>query len=179
MEAADHEKIRSLISDAEMVLIGIGEEFQEAGDESKDERTVNSLDALSSLLKGKTYFVLSQNQDQLIFRSKLLPFFIAEPFGPKEREECGEERWNTYMRWLAGTLGHKLCIMELGVGFSSPQLIRWPFEKTLQLNLKSTFVRVHHVFPQLPRELSESGRAYSVKEDAVSWLLALSDRSES
>ena len=175
MEETGMERIKKLIGDAEMVLIGIGEEFQRSGDPEKDERTLKALNALLPYLKGKTYFVLSQNTDDLIFRSGLLPYFIAEPFGPKEREECGQERWNTYMRWLAGTLGHKLCILELGVGFSSPSLIRWPFEKTLQLNLKSTYVRVHGICPQLPQELSESGRAYFVKANAVSWLLELSE----
>lgn len=165
------ENTAKLIADSEMVLIGLGEEFRETGDEEKDQRILKAYNTLPGLLKGKTYFVISQNEDDLVFRSKLLSFFITEPFGLKERPECGEEQWKTYMRWLSGTLGHRLCILELGVDVMSPQLIRWPFEKTLELNLKSTMVRVHGTFPQLTKEMNETGRAYSVKSDAVSWLL--------
>jgi len=164
-------KTRDLISESEMVLIGIGEEFSKTGDQETDKRILEALNEIPSLVKGKTYFVISQNQDDLIFQSKILPFFITEPFGPEERKECGEEQWNTYMRWLSGTLGHKLCILELGVGFQKPQLIRWPFEKTTLFNLNSSMVRVHSTFPQITPELKESGRAVSVKESAVDWLL--------
>lgn len=165
------ENTKKMIGDSEMVLIGLGEEFRSTEDEERNQRILEAYNVLSGLLKGKTYFVISQNEDDLIFRSKLLPFFITEPFGPEERRECGEEQWKTYMRWLAGTLGHHLCILELGVGFTSPHLIRFPFEKTLQLNLKSSMVRVHEEFPQLTEEMEETGRAYSVRSSAVSWLL--------
>lgn len=158
--------------DSEMVLIGLGEEFRKTGNGEKDKALIDSLNILPGFLKGKTYFVVDQNPDDLVFLSKLLPFFITAPFGPENRQECGEEQWNTYMRWLSGTLGHKLLMLELGVGFSNPQVIRWPFEKTLQLNLKSRLVRVHSVFPQLTPELKQSKRAYSVKADPADWLLA-------
>lgn len=172
------ERTKKLIEDSEMVLIGLGEEFRETGDTDTDSRKVEALNTLALLMKGKTYFVLTQNPDELIFRSRLLPFFIAAPFGPEGREESSEDRWKTYMRWLAGTLGHKLCILELGVGFDSPQLIRWPFEKTVQLNIKSTFVRVHSVFPHLTEELTTTGRAFSVKENAVDYLLDPEEKDE-
>ncbi|NLT13148.1 MAG: hypothetical protein GXY05_02260 [Clostridiales bacterium] len=34
-----------------------------------------------------------------------------------------------YVDWLAGTNGKRLCILELGVGFNTPAVIRWPFER--------------------------------------------------
>lgn len=164
------EKIKKALDEAEMVLIGIGDEFAKTDDEQEDQKIISAYNELSGLVKGKTYFILSENKDTLIFRSRLLSFFICEPFGPEDKQECTEEQWNTYMRWLSGTLGHKLCILELGVGFTAPQLIRWPFEKTAQFNLKSTFIRVHKSFPQLSEEAARTGRAISVKEDAVTWL---------
>jgi hypothetical protein len=156
--------------DAEMVLIGVGEELKPDGSSQRSDRIVMAFNTLPPLLRGKTYFVVSQNSDDLVFRSNLLPFFIAEPYGPKENSSCSEEQWNTYLRWVSGTLGHRLLLLELGVGFASPELIRWPFEKITQINMKSSLIRVHASFPQLPKELAETGRAFSVKCNSIEWL---------
>lgn len=42
--------------------------------------------------------------------------------------------WNAYTRWLSGTLNRKLVVLELGEGFQTPTVIRWPFEKTVFFN---------------------------------------------
>lgn len=78
-------------------------------------------------------------------------------------------QWNHYTRWLSCTLNRKLCILELGTGFSYPQVIRWPFEKTAYFNQKATLVRVSSQYPQLPAELG--GRGVSVQEQPVAFLL--------
>ena len=162
--------------DAEMVLIGLGEEFRSDGTSQRSDRIVKALNMLPPCLRDKTYFVVSQNSDDLVFRSNLLPFFITEPYGPKENDSCSEEQWNTYLRWISGTLGHRLLLLELGVGFVSPELIRWPFEKITQLNMKSSLIRVHASLPQLPKELAETGRAYSVRCNSIEWLEKLKQR---
>ena len=156
--------------EAEMVLIGVGEELRPDGTSERSDRIIRALNTLPPFLRGKTYFVVSQNSDDLVFRSNLLPFFIAEPYGPKENSSCSEEQWNTYLRWISGTLGHRLLLLELGVGFASPELIRWPFEKITQINMKSNLIRVHASFPQLPKELVETGRVYSVQCNSIEWL---------
>lgn len=74
-------------------------------------------------------------------------------------------QWNKYTRWLSCTLNRKLLILELGVGFQYPQVVRFPFEKTAFYNLKATFVRVNSKFPQLPPELSQRG--VSISENPV------------
>lgn len=48
-------------------------------------------------------------------------------------EEGYLKSWNLYREWLAGTLNHALLILELGVDFKTPTVIRWPFEKTVFL----------------------------------------------
>ena len=81
-----------------------------------------------------------------------------------ETEQC-------YLKWLQGTLNKKLCILELGVDFTFPQVIRFPFEKTAFYNKKATFVRVNSRFPQLEAELAAEGRAISIAESPVEILL--------
>lgn len=78
-------------------------------------------------------------------------------------------QWEAYKKWLATTLNKKLCVLELGVGFQYPQVIRWPFERTAFYNRKAVFVRVHSKFPQIEAELAD--KAITVKEAPVKLLL--------
>ncbi len=67
--------------------------------------------------------------------------------------------WEKYMKWLQGTLNHKICIIELGVGMKYPSVIRWPFEKTAFFNNKAFFFRIHKKLYHLTEELNAKGRA--------------------
>ena len=78
-------------------------------------------------------------------------------------------QWESYKKWLATTLNKKLCVLELGVGFQYPQVIRWPFERTAFYNKKAVFVRVHSRFPQIEAELAD--KAVTVKKSPVKLLL--------
>lgn len=80
-------------------------------------------------------------------------------------------QWNHYLQWLGKTFGKNLVILELGVGFSKPGVIRFPFEKTAFFNQQSFLVRVHESLPQVTEELSE--RAEGVKESSVAWIQKL------
>lgn len=168
MENETVRKIKEAVAEAEFVLIGIGEEFQAAQGADAEVENAGILEAynrLAELVKGKTYFVVTQNGDELIFSSSLLDFFISAPMAETNREAASEERWNSYLNWLSATLNHRLCVLELGVGFAMPQMIRWPFEKTVRYNQKSVLIRINEKFPQLPEELAERG--YSVRQNAV------------
>ena len=86
-------------------------------------------------------------------------------------EEGYLPQWNAYTRWLAGTLNRELVILELGVGFGTPTVIRWPFEKTAAVNKKARMYRVHGKFAQLSEEIRE--KAVSVPENSVEFIRTL------
>lgn len=86
-------------------------------------------------------------------------------------EEGYLSQWEAYTRWLQYTLNHNLCILELGVGFSYPQVLRFPFEKTAYYNKKAFLIRVNSRFPQLPEELA--GRGTGIKMKPRDFLLEL------
>ena len=67
------------------------------------------------------------------------------------------DQWQSYNRWLSCTLNRRLCILELGVGFEYPQVIRWPFEKAAYFNQKAELIRVHSRLPQTASELGKRG----------------------
>ena len=84
-------------------------------------------------------------------------------------EEGYLPRWKDYMKWQTGTINRSLVILELGEGFSTPTVMRWPFEKIIYFNQKSKLYRINENFYQLPKEAEERG--VSVNENSVRWML--------
>lgn len=69
------------------------------------------------------------------------------------------EMWDKYMKWLMGTVGKKLIAIEIDATMMYPGIIRWAFEKTVNLNNKAKLVRINSEIPQLPIELKDKGVA--------------------
>lgn len=89
--------------------------------------------------------------------------------GAKNYNENGYiMQWNKYTGWLQRTLNKKLVLLELGVDFSVPTVIRWPFEKVAMLNYKAMLYRINAKFPQLPEEAKNKGM--SVNENSLDFV---------
>lgn len=86
-------------------------------------------------------------------------------------EEGYLPKWETYTKWLQGTLNHNLVVLELGVGLQFPSVIRWPFEKIVYFNKKAVMIRVHDTLYQLTEELS--GKGYGISQNPIEWLTNL------
>lgn len=80
-------------------------------------------------------------------------------------------QWQKYTRWLAMTINRKLLVLELGEGFQTPTVIRWPFEKTVYFNQKSHMYRVNQTLSQVTEEIGS--RAVAVAENSVEWVVKL------
>lgn len=70
-------------------------------------------------------------------------------------EQGYSKDWERYTKWLQGTINKNILIMEFGVSFAYPTVIRWPFEKITTINNKAAFVRINETFPQIPKEIAE------------------------
>ena len=163
------EEIREYVDAAELILVGIGEEFsiKQAG----REQVMEAYETLAGLLKGKGYFIVTLQTDDLIYESQLAKERIVAPCGSDAAGNVvtdEEPQWEAYTKWLQNTLNHKLCILELGVGFAYPSVIRFPFEKIAYFNQKARLVRVHSEFAQLTPEIRE--RSLSVTMSSVKLL---------
>ena len=77
--------------------------------------------------------------------------------------------WRMYTKWLQGTLNKKLCVLELGVDLTFPNIIRWPFEKVAFYNQKALFIRVNEKLYHMSEELKDKGVA--VNKKSIDWLL--------
>ncbi|KAB1440184.1 hypothetical protein [Candidatus Galacturonibacter soehngenii] len=84
-------------------------------------------------------------------------------------EEGYLEQWKRYTEWTSLTLNQELCVLELGVNFKYPTVIRWPFEKIAFINNKAHFIRINEKFNQVSSELAN--KAITVKESAKAFLL--------
>lgn len=76
---------------------------------------------------------------------------------------------NRYMEWFKRTLGKAVVILELGVGFSDPGIIRFPFEKSAFFNQKAYMIRVNKKLSQIAEELG--GRAEGIAQNSVEWIV--------
>jgi hypothetical protein len=86
-----------------------------------------------------------------------------------EYDERGyQDAWQTYTKWLQGTLNRNLVVLELGVGMQFPSVIRFPFEKVAYFNQKAKFYRINENLYQLTEELTAKG--VGIAENAIDWL---------
>lgn len=98
------------------------------------------------------------------------------------RPQNYEEGFERYADFVNSSAGMRLCIIEIGVGFNTPGVIRWPFErftrlipgaKLFRVNKGYNDLRTHPGYPEVPEELE--GRAFSIPLDAAELIHTLAD----
>lgn len=102
------------------------------------------------------------------------PLFVAF----RAREDYAQQAAE-YQRWLEGTLDRKLVVMEIGVGFNTPGVIRWPFERLVNIHRDVFFIRINSDYrnfantarPEIPDAISS--KSVSVNADAGEIIEAL------
>ena len=171
------QEIQKSAQEADLVLVGIGTEFSKKN--ARKEEIMEAYRKLADLLKGKNYFLLTVNTDDLIFESAIDSERIVAPCGSDKTgnvvtnddydESWYMPQWEKYTKWLQGTVNKKVCVLELGVGFEYPTVIRFAFEKIVYFNQKCHMYRIHEKFAQLTPEIKD--RTTAVKENAVKLLL--------
>lgn len=67
--------------------------------------------------------------------------------------------------------GRKVLLLELGAGFNTPSVVRWPGEELCQKSGGDLrMVRVNLAHPEVPEELKEKGWAEGVRMGALDFL---------
>ncbi len=162
------EIIKQYVEAADMVLVGIGTGFKSESVEKVDKAYKN----LQALIDGKNYFVITESTDERIFDAGFKPDRVTAPVIEKERSgQTADSNWNTYLKWVMGSMNRNILMLELGVSLMQPEIIRFPFEKMTAVNRKSNFIRINEKLPFLPENLSE--KAISIKVDPVELMIEL------
>ena len=122
------QKIQSKLDEADIVVVGIGEEFTFSAEDYRNTRVgkryiedtgeetipevikalairelncepyIKAYNNLAKLLDGKTYFINTLNTDDIIFQSVLKKERITAPCGSLNRMQCNEGCDNTIFR---------------------------------------------------------------------------------
>jgi len=90
-------------------------------------------------------------------------WFLEEPYRPQM------ERWRA---WFGGIRpGERLLLLDVGSGFNTPSVVRWPMERVALRDPGARLVRINLHHADLPRELG--GRGLSVAAGAREALAAI------
>lgn len=79
--------------------------------------------------------------------------------------------WEVYQRWIQKAMNKKIVLLELGEGFQTPTVMRWPFEKLVFFQEKAILCCVHENLSMVSEEIGS--RAYSVAENSVDFAIQL------
>lgn len=70
-------------------------------------------------------------------------WFIEEPYA---------QQGIRFQQWVNAHLDTPLLILEMGVGFNTPGVVRWPMEQILHHNKQANLIRFNRDHPQVPKE---------------------------
>lgn len=59
----------------------------------------------------------------------------------------------------------KVLLLELGVGYSTPSIIRYPFEKLVRIHENWTLIRINKDYFDLPKDKCVEGRIFAINYD--------------
>lgn len=68
---------------------------------------------------------------------------------------------DSYFEFINNSVNGKLVLLELGVGFNTPVIIRWPFEKITLKYPNATLLRINMNNPDVPKELITKSISFS------------------
>jgi NAD-dependent SIR2 family protein deacetylase len=83
------------------------------------------------------------------------PIFINVRGGDWFIDDPYEAQKTRYMKWVQETRHGRLLILEFGVGFNTPAVVRWPMEQITYSHSNANLVRINSQYPQIPQEIEE------------------------
>ena len=89
-------------------------------------------------------------------------WFIEDPY----REQAGR-----LDQWLDNNRERDLLVLEIGAGFNTPSVIRWPMERIVHAHPRAHLIRVNLQYPQVPREIA--GKSISLQGPAMGAVTAI------
>ncbi len=94
-------------------------------------------------------------------------WFVKEPY---------LEQQEHFLQWLNKSDAGPLLLVEIGAGWSTPGVIRWPMEQIMAHVPQTHLIRVNPQHPHIPTTLR--GKATSVQARGIDLIMQLSSRTE-
>lgn len=89
-------------------------------------------------------------------------------------DEAWRQMAQRYQQFLARTQGKRVVYLELGVGYNTPGIIRFPFEQMTSQNEQATLIRLNRDHPEGAQQ--NAARTLSFAEDMAGVVAALGDK---
>lgn len=86
-------------------------------------------------------------------------WFIEDPY---------EEQAKRFSRWVNCALESRLLVIEIGAGFNTPSVIRWPMERIVYTHPQADLIRVNLHWPKVPKEIES--KTISLQCTAMSFI---------
>jgi NAD-dependent SIR2 family protein deacetylase len=93
--------------------------------------------------------------------------FVETPHIQKEKE---------YFNFVNNSVNGKLVLLELGVGFNTPVIIRWPFEKIVSRHPNATLIRINMTDANVPETIETKSIGFNEDVSTVIRELANKNR---
>lgn len=91
------------------------------------------------------------------------PVFMNVRGGAWYIEDPYKEQASRFDKWIQEVKDCKLLVIEIGAGFNTPGVIRWPMERIVFSSKKSNLIRVNPQYPQVPDEIRERSITFQTK----------------
>lgn len=98
----------------------------------------------------------------VFFNVRLDRHFVEAPY---------REQFSRLQTWLDSLTSAPLVVLEVGAGFNTPAVIRWPGEQLVADLPSATLIRVNPLHPNVPPALGSRG--ISIAEDAAQFVSQL------
>jgi NAD-dependent SIR2 family protein deacetylase len=85
------------------------------------------------------------------------------------------EQAQRFSSWVQNTLSQKLLIVEIGAGFNTPGVVRWPMERITRLHPNANLIRINRNDPDVPPDII--GKTVILKERGLEAIRAIRERS--
>lgn len=86
------------------------------------------------------------------------------------------EQAEKFRNWIQSTRAKRLLIIEIGAGFNTPVVIRWPNEHLVLNHPDANLVRIDLNHPSVPKEIRN--KSVTIKKDAQQVIAALLEQQE-
>lgn len=77
-------------------------------------------------------------------------------------EESHMEKQSDYADFVNRSTGGRLVLLELGVGFNTPVIIRWPFERITAQHPRATLIRINLEDARVPGKIAAKSIAFQL-----------------
>ncbi|MEM6801784.1 MAG: NAD-dependent protein deacetylase of SIR2 family [Bacteroidota bacterium] len=83
--------------------------------------------------------------EEMFINARMDHSFIEAPY---------QEEFKRISTWLSGQVDKKVLLLELGAGYNTPGVIRFPMENLKANFPNSSFIRINYDYAEIPQELS-------------------------